>query len=138
MSTPRPWTVLHSEAGDSEAVVLPSEGTPVVEALLHLIDETYGSPMFSPDNPAVVDAAKSCHVERWHSCTKTWREANGIYGEFCCTSMWAQWPGWHWVLADVRPLDEPVPCKGRQGLWTLPDDVERKVRERLEDTEDVG
>ena len=58
----------------------------------------------------------------------------------CCDSSWAQTERrtFHWVLADVRPLDEPVPCKGRQGLWTLPDDVERKVRERLEDTEDVG
>ena len=49
------------------------------------------------------------------------------YGEFCCTHAWAQWTGWHWVLANVRPLPEPVPCKGRQGLWRLPKDVERAV-----------
>ena len=29
-------------------------------------------------------------------------------------------PMWHWELADVRPLTEPVPAKGRQGLW-IPD-----------------
>lgn len=28
--------------------------------------------------------------------------------------------GWAWLLADVRPID-PVPAKGRQGLWR-PDD----------------
>jgi hypothetical protein len=33
----------------------------------------------------------------------------------------------HWRLADVRPLAEPVPCKGALGLWTLPDDVEAAV-----------
>lgn len=32
-----------------------------------------------------------------------------------------------WVLEDVVALAEPVPCKGRQGLWRLPEDVERAV-----------
>ena len=28
-------------------------------------------------------------------------------------------PGaWHWRLADVLVLPEPVPCRGAQGLWT--------------------
>ena len=50
-----------------------------------------------------------------------------IYAAACCESSWAQDDGWHWVLANVRPLPEPVPCKGRQGLWRLPEDVERAV-----------
>jgi hypothetical protein len=30
-------------------------------------------------------------------------------------------PGrWAWLFDNVRPLAEPVPMKGRQGLWTLP------------------
>lgn len=33
----------------------------------------------------------------------------------------------HWQLANAVPLDEPVPARGRQGLWTLPDDVEAAV-----------
>lgn len=28
--------------------------------------------------------------------------------------------GWAWLLADVRPLTEPIPCRGAQGLWTAP------------------
>ena len=28
-----------------------------------------------------------------------------------------------WVLTDVVTLAEPVPCKGAQGLWTVPPDV---------------
>lgn len=35
------------------------------------------------------------------------------------------------ALADVVALREPVPCKGALGFWTLPDDVERQVREQL-------
>ena len=44
--------------------------------------------------------------------------------EYRC-SPWANKPSrdkpmWHWELADVRPLTEPVPTKGRPGLW-IPD-----------------
>lgn len=32
-------------------------------------------------------------------------------------------PGrWGWLLTDIRRCD-PVPCKGRQGVWRLPDDI---------------
>ena len=36
-----------------------------------------------------------------------------------------------WLLTDVRPLREPVGCTGRQSFWTLPDEVEAAVIERL-------
>jgi len=36
-----------------------------------------------------------------------------------------------WVLADPIPLAEPVPCRGAQGIWRLPPDVEEKVRRRI-------
>lgn len=32
-----------------------------------------------------------------------------------------------WVLTDVVALPAPVPCRGAQGLWTLPADVESAV-----------
>lgn len=38
-------------------------------------------------------------------------------------SPWAEPDVWHWTLEDPRPLDEPVPMRGRQGLWTLPNDI---------------
>ncbi len=36
-----------------------------------------------------------------------------------------------WVLSDVVTLPEPVPCRGSQGLWTLPDDVRAAVTRQL-------
>ena len=33
-----------------------------------------------------------------------------------------------WLLSEIRPLREPVPCTGRQGFWTLPDDTAAAVR----------
>lgn len=37
-----------------------------------------------------------------------------------------------YVLGDVRALREPVKCRGWQGFWTLPTDLEASVRERIE------
>lgn len=36
-----------------------------------------------------------------------------------------------WLLADVRALRTPIPCKGALGIWTVPADVEAAVREQL-------
>lgn len=42
------------------------------------------------------------------------------------------WSGPHgWALDDVRPLVEPVPCRGAMGLWTPPTDVLRRVLEQV-------
>lgn len=35
-----------------------------------------------------------------------------------------------WVLEEVTPIN-PVPCRGAQGLWSLPDNVLETVRERF-------
>jgi hypothetical protein len=37
-----------------------------------------------------------------------------------------------YVLADIVALSEPVFARGYQGFWTLPIDVETRVREQLE------
>lgn len=36
-----------------------------------------------------------------------------------------------WLLRDVIVLPAPIPCKGAQGLWTVPDDVLRQIDEQL-------
>jgi hypothetical protein len=36
-----------------------------------------------------------------------------------------------WVLEDVTPLPEPVPCKGALSLWEVPPDVVRAIRKQL-------
>jgi ASCH domain len=47
-------------------------------------------------------------------------------------SPWAVRDQYHWLLEDVRPLAEPVPCRGALRLWRLPDDVEAAVRMQVE------
>ncbi len=33
-----------------------------------------------------------------------------------------------WLLVYIRQLDEPIPCRGALGLWTVPEDVAERVR----------
>jgi hypothetical protein len=41
-------------------------------------------------------------------------------------------PLYGWRLADVRALDEPVPCRGAQGLWDPTDATLADVRAQLQ------
>ena len=34
-----------------------------------------------------------------------------------------------WRIRDVIVFPEPIPCKGAQGLWNVPDDVLRQIEE---------
>jgi hypothetical protein len=56
----------------------------------------------------------------------------------CGCGMWASEGQCHWRLAGVQPLAEPVPCKGRLGLWELPEDVEAAVTSQLAAIEQLG
>lgn len=52
--------------------------------------------------------------------------------EGCGCGPWAIPGQCHWHLPKVRPLPEPVPCKGRLGLWELPPAVEIAVLDQLQ------
>lgn len=56
----------------------------------------------------------------------------GVCEPMLC-SPWAMPDQWHWQLAHVRPLAEPVPCRGALGLWRLPVDVDAAVRAQLDE-----
>lgn len=77
-------------------------------ALDHDDEETGWPPAFVAQG--IVGVARVAGVEG----------AGGRYGQ--PTDPWAVGP-WCWHLADVRVLPTPIPCRGAQGLWTLPPDV---------------
>lgn len=54
---------------------------------------------------AVADLAHACRASRYRETV------------VCECGEWAQPGQCHWRLANVRPLAEPVPAVGRQGLW---------------------
>jgi hypothetical protein len=80
-----------------------------------------------------VAEVSGCHW--WRDCLKL-RKRGSCWGEYAC-SEWAATGQFHWELSAVRPLAEPVPCKGMLGLWTVPDDVESAVRAQLEASADA-
>ena len=38
---------------------------------------------------------------------------------------------WGWPLQNIRALPTSVPCRGAQGLWDLPENVDAEVRRQL-------
>lgn len=46
-------------------------------------------------------------------------------------SRWAIPRAYHWALAEILPLPEPVLCKGAQGLWQLSGGLLARVREQF-------
>jgi hypothetical protein len=36
-----------------------------------------------------------------------------------------------WLLAEIRPLREPVPCKGALSLWEVPVEAQRQIEAQL-------
>lgn len=58
---------------------------------------------------------------------------NGHAGEIerYNSSPWLEGP-YGWALFDPQPLRSPLPCKGRQGLWTVPGDIEQEIRDQMD------
>lgn len=44
---------------------------------------------------------------------------------------WAVLDQFQWGLANPDPIDPPIPCKGSQGLWTVPPDLTNLVAESM-------
>ena len=61
----------------------------------------------------------------------TWCERLDPERRWC--SPWARPDGFHWELANVRRLGlaSALHCRGKLGLWCLPEDVEAAVRAQL-------
>lgn len=76
-----------------------------------------------------------CHHAR--DCAVTAGEYDGTNALdvfFACTDWAEPWQIhdadgdlYHWTLADPVALDEPIPMRGRQGLWNVPDDALAEV-----------
>ena len=70
-------------------------------------------------------------------CSKSVGQSSWDDRLVCGCGKWAARGQYHWKLENVRPLAEPVPCKGALGLWTLPAQVEAAVMAQLGERADV-
>lgn len=80
---------------------------------------------------AVADLVGCHNGDPWDMSHPCGTYKGDVYGPSRRCSPWAAHGAWHWELANVRQLPEPVPARGSLGLWTLPDDVAAAVQAQL-------
>ena len=80
---------------------------------------------------AVADLVGCHNGDQWDMSHPCGTYKGDVYGPSGICSPWAALGDWHWELANVRVLPEPVPARGALGLWTLPADVDTAVRAQL-------
>jgi len=70
---------------------------------------------------AIIGVVDLVDVHVSHAPDETWTAPQQAE---CCISPWAQFadpgakPVVHLVVENPRPIAQPIPCKGRLGLWT--------------------
>jgi hypothetical protein len=82
--------------------------------------QVYGVPACCLPLGAVVAVTRllGAHQESPDRCTQA-----------CRTWGWAD--HWHWQFGDTVAVAQPLPTKGRLGVWTLPADLDADVRRQL-------
>lgn len=85
--------------------------------------------------PLAIHAGKGTDVSDWNETLGDAPAAAiiGIVDVIDCVrdsdSEWAIDGEWHWVLANARPLPQPIPATGKLGLWRLDEETARLVGE---------
>ncbi|MET8006287.1 hypothetical protein [Nonomuraea glycinis] len=83
---------------------------------------------------AIIAVANLAAVHHSSACVRTSHLADLSPDSAYTCSPWAAGGAggmYHWELANVRLLDEPVPCAGKQKLWDVPDDARPRVLAQL-------
>lgn len=70
-------------------------------------------------------------VEVHHSSDCMTLEEHDTGDQIITCSPWAHQDGHHLVLVNPRPLPEPIPYRGRLGLWHLPDQIITRINDQL-------
>jgi hypothetical protein len=146
---PWSWAILHGKDVENRTWRHPHRGRLAIHAGRRWDVDGQDSPLIreawrnaghdlralSPNNSRVPLGAVVA-VAEMVGCHEDGDVASGCEPVFGC-SPWAARGQYHWRLASVRPLPEPVPCRGALGLWTLPDDIEAAVRAQLGERADA-
>lgn len=125
-----PWA--HLIAHDTKRVEnrtwLPPES--LTRLLIHAgkgWDDDGGWRSLAPDIAGVQPSAVVAVADLAHACTIS-RYVDQVA---CDCGPWAMPGQYHWALANVRTLPEPVLCSGRLGLWRPAPDIIAAVAEQL-------
>jgi activating signal cointegrator 1 len=95
---------------------------PFVDVLLHRFngpcDLPVGSIVAISRLTGVFPTARLAAVEQWIGGLLPHERAFGNYSR----------GRYGWLLSEVQALPEPICCKGALGLWTVPADIEARLR----------
>ena len=123
----RVWTTPHRGA-----LAIHAGGTWDGDRAARRVFELSGALVVKTDMAAVVAVVDLVDIHHSTTCIRPIPDRHlHPDGGFTC-SPWAVGVGeprgvWHWELANVRRLREPVACKGNQRLWSLTPEVEAAV-----------
>ena len=85
--------------------------------------------LWTPENPIPTKAIVAlCEL---NPCVPTWPVPANLGKEDLDLGDWS--PGrWAWPLTNIRPLPEPIPCRGSMSVWTPDDSIVQQVAEMLQ------
>ena len=93
-------------------------GSVRIDRVLPIVFYDDGPPSGWPDDEAIIDTSTDGGVRR----VTLWPHGDSEGHEIDISDQlpYGHWlPGnWAWQLADPQPLAEPIPAKGKQGVWT--------------------
>ena len=114
---------------NEEALPLPTSAivaTARVVDALPIIDAHLGWPGDgdTPPGAVLVD-----DLNAWLEVVTGIRTGDDVSDDITDQIPYGHWTpgGWAWELDEVEALAEPIPCRGRQGVWRLPDDVAEEI-----------
>ena len=64
-------------------------------------------------------------------CLQVTEDNQGMFAEFDRIAGDLSLGRYVWVLERVRPLRHPIPCRGAQGLWTVPAEIAGQILDQL-------
>jgi hypothetical protein len=98
----------------------------IIEMMTKLHGRDWPLPAMHASKGMIVATANLIDAHHAYDCIEVTVPPGGQWTHRHC-SPWADGGCWHIVLDDVAPLDDPIPCRGRLGLWTLPDGLEEHL-----------
>ena len=94
-------------------------GSVRIDRVLPIVFYDDGPPSGWPDDEAIIDTSTDGGVRR----VTLWPhgDSEGHEIDISDQAQFGNWePGnWAWQLSDPQPLDQPIPVKGKQGVWEV-------------------
>lgn len=121
---PCPFTLaIHAGQRDDESAIAAWEALARARGVTSWLDGGMATLLATLPRGALLGTVDVVDVHHADDCAKpaVGFQCQGCGRNPCLCSRWAEPGVFHWVLDHPTALDEPIPMRGRQKLWPLPD-----------------